>query len=126
MNSLVKWYQAAEQLRAAKATELALRKQVVEEYFPTLEEGAQSVGIEGNAKLVCTQPYSYSVDVDALDAALEHLPKTKQDKIVTWKPTMSVSVFRKLTKKAQNAFAAECLTIKPGTPSLTIKTGATS
>ena len=121
MNSLVKWYQAAEQLKAAKSVELELRKQVIEEYFPTLEEGAQSVEIEGDAELVCTQPYSYSVDSDTLDEGLEHIPKTKRDKIVIWKPSMSVAVYRKLTKKARNAFTAECVTIKPGTPSLKIK-----
>ena len=121
MNSLVIWYQAAEQLRAAKAAELALRKQVVEEYFPHLEEGAQSIEIEGDAELVCTQPYSYSVDVDTLDEGLTHIPATKQDKLVTWSPKMSVAVYRKLTKKARNAFTAECITIKPGTPSLKIK-----
>lgn len=121
MNSLVKWYQAAEQLRAAKAVELELRKQVVEEFFPVLEEGAQSVEIDGDAKLVCTLPYSYSVDADTLNEGLTHIPATKQDKIVIWKPSMSLAVYRKLTKKARNAFTAECITIKPGTPSLKIK-----
>jgi hypothetical protein len=121
MNSLVNWYQAAEKLKAAKSVELAFRKQVVEEYFPVLEEGAQSVEIEGNAELICTQPYAYSVDADTLDEGLTHIPATKQDKIVTWKPSMSVAVYRRLTKKARNAFTAECVTIKPGTPSLKIK-----
>lgn len=121
MNNLVKWYHAAEQLKAAKATELALRKQVVEEFFPKLEEGANAVDIEGGAELICTQPYSYAVDADTLEEGLEHIPKTKQDKLVTWKPSMSVAVYRKLTKKARNAFTAECVTVKPGTPSLKIK-----
>ena len=121
MNNLVNWYQAAEQLKAVKAKELALRKLVVEEYFPTLKEGIQNIEIDGNAELVCTQPYSYSVDADTLDKGLIHIPATKQDKIVIWKPSLSVAIYRKLTNKARNAFTAECITIKPGTPSLNIR-----
>lgn len=120
MNNLVKWYQAAADLKAAKALEIKLRKEVIEEYFPELKEGVNKVEIEGDAELIATQPYSYSVDSETLEAGLEHIPKTKQDKIVTWKPSMSVKVYRGLTKKARNAFTAECVTIKPGTPSIKI------
>lgn len=121
MNNLVIWYQAAEDLKAAKAAELALRQQVVAEYFPELVEGEQAVGIEGNAELICTQPYSYSVDIDTYEAALEHLPKTKQEKIIDWIPNLDMSVYNKLTKKAHKAFTAECVTIIIGTPSLEIR-----
>lgn len=120
MNTLVHWYQVSEQLREIKKQELALRKQVVEEYFPELEEGANVCEIEGDATLTATLPYNYSVDQDTLDEGLEHVPATKRDKLITWKPSMSLAVYRKLTKKARNAFTAECVTVKPGTPSLKI------
>ena len=124
MNILVNWYQAQQTLAAAKKTELALRKQVVEEYFPELDEGANTCEIDGDATLTATLPYNYSVDVDTLDAGLEHIPATKQEKLITWKPSMSIAVYRKLTKKARNGFTAECVTVKPGTPSLKITTAS--
>lgn len=120
MNNLVNWYQVSEQLKALKEKELALRKLVVKEFFPSLDEGSNTCKIEGDANLICTQPYSYAVDVDTLDEGLEHIPATKREKIVVWKPSISVAVYYKLTKKARNAFTTECVTIIPGTPSLKI------
>lgn len=120
MNTLINWYQVSEQLREIKKQELALRKQVVEEYFPELDEGANTTDIEGDAVLTATLPYSYSVDPDSLEAGLAHVPATKQEKLINWKPSLSLTVYRSLSKKARDAFTAECVTVKPGTPSLKI------
>lgn len=41
------------------------------------------------------------------------------DTLVNWKPSLSVSAYRELTKEQRQMFD-ECLSIKPGTPSLEI------
>lgn len=120
MNTLYNWYQTSEQLKDLKKRELDLRKQVIEEYFPELIEGTNKTEISGDSLLVATLPYSYSVDADSMEAGLEHIPKTKREKIVVWKPSMSIAVYRTLNRKAMIAFTAECITVKPGTPSLKI------
>ncbi len=121
MNNLYNWYQASEKLKTLKAKELELRKLVVAEYFPELNEGTNKAEIPGDSILVATLPYNYSLDADNLEAGMEHIPKTKRDKLVTYKPSMSLAVYRTLTKKAMTAFTAECVSIKPGTPTLKIE-----
>ena len=120
MNLLYEWYQAAEAAKSAKAQELELRKQVFAEYFPEPTEGTNRVEVEG-ADLVAVLPYNYSLDEDAADDAIEaHIPKSKQEDILSWKPSLNKKVYNSLSKKARTGFTADCLTIKPGTPSLKI------
>ena len=119
MNVLYEWYEVAEAARIAKARELELRKQVFAHYFPEPEEGTNRVEIEG-AELVATLPYNYSIDHEALDAALELIPASKRDDIIAWRASLSKKVYNALSKKARTAFTAECLTITPGTPALKI------
>jgi len=121
MNNLVNWYQTSEALKELKKEELRLRKLVVEEHFEELQEGTNRCDIPGDSQLVATLPYSYSLDADEIDAALELIPKTKRDKIIVWKPQLDKRVYNSLSKKARTEFTAQCVTVKPGTPSLRIE-----
>lgn len=120
MNKLYQWYEKAEQLKKLKAEEIELRKEVFGDYFPEPKEGTNKVEVEGNAQLVAQFPYNYTLDADSIDAGLEHVPKTYKDNLVVWKPTLAIKVYRQLSKKARTGFTSECLTITPGSPSLTI------
>ncbi len=121
MNNLVNWYQASEKLKGLKVQELELRKAVVAEYFTELKEGTNRVEIAGDSILVATLPYNYSLDTDEIEAGLELVPKTKRDKLIVQKPSLSIKVYRTLSKKAMTDFTAQCVTVKPGTPTLKIE-----
>lgn len=120
-NPLYAWYELQEQLKELRAEELELRKQLFEQYFPDPDEGANKVEIEGQAELIGTLPYRYTLDEAAVEDALKHVPKTKRDKLIKYTPKMSVAVYRKLSAKARDAFTAEAVTVTPGTPSLKIR-----
>jgi len=125
MNNLVNWYQTAEKLKALKAIELELRKAVVAEHFEELTEGVNRCDIAGDSVLVATLPYNYSLDIDEIETGLKLVPKTKRDKLIIYKPSMSIKVYRTLSKKALTDFTAQCVTVKPGTPTLKIEAPAT-
>jgi hypothetical protein len=120
-NPLYQWYELQLQLKELKKQELTLRREVFEMYFPDPDEGANRVEVEGGAHLVGTLPYRYTLDEAAVEEALEHVPKTKREKLITYQPKMSLAVFRKLNAKARDNFANDALTITPGTPSLKIE-----
>lgn len=119
LNELYEWYQLTEQLVPMKAKELELRKKLFGEYFPEPVEGTNRVEIEG-AELIAVLPYNYTIDPDDLDAALETVPASKRDQLITWKPSLAKKVYNSLSKKARTTFTTTCLTVKPGSPSLKI------
>jgi hypothetical protein len=121
MNQLTEWYLADQKLRELKKHELALRKAVFGAFFPEPNEGTNRCDIEGG-ELVATYPFNYSLDKDpdAIAAGLEHVTASKREKLIIHKPSFVKSVFNGLSKKSRTAFTAECLTVKPGTPTLVI------
>lgn len=121
MNPLYEWYEADLALKAAKEKEMELRKQVFEAYFPEPVEGTNKVEVEGGAVLIANLPYNYSLDEDGVEAGLALVPKGKQETLVVYKPTLVKKVYNGLSAKAKAAFTAECVVVKPGTPSLQIK-----
>lgn len=120
MNLLYDWYQASQALTQLKERELTLRKQVFEQYFPEPKEGVNRTDIPGDAVLVATLPYNYTVDADAVEAGLKKVPASVREKLIVFKPSLGKAVYNALSKKARTDFTAECLSVKPGTPSLEI------
>lgn len=120
MNKLYQWYEKNEQLKVLKAEELSLRKEVFAEYFPQPVEGTNRCDVEGGAQLVANFPYNYTLDPEAVEKGLEHVPQSQKDTLVVMKPYLSTKVYRQLSKKARTGFTSECLTITPGSPSLQI------
>ncbi len=120
MNELYEWWELTQQLKITKARELELRKKLFAEHFPEPAEGVNRCEISGNSELVATYPYRYTLDEVSVDAGLEHVPESKREKLITWKMGFSKAIYNKLSKKAREAFTAECITVTPGTPSLKI------
>lgn len=117
---LVQWFQVKQQLDALKEQERQLRDQVFNSYFPEAEYGTNKCDIPGDAELVADYPLNLSIDESALESALEHVPKTKRDKVVRWKPSLAKTVYNTLSKKAREGFD-ECVIAKPGAPSVSIR-----
>lgn len=117
---LVAWYKKKQELDQAKKEERQLRDQLFEAYFPEPEYGTNKCDIPGDAELVVDYPLNLSIDESALETALEHVPKTKRDKVVRWKPSLAKTVYNTLSKKAREGFD-ECVIAKPGSPSVSIR-----
>lgn len=119
MQDIIDWYELVEKLKVLKAQELEMRVKLFSTYFPELEEGTNFCDIQGG-KLVADLPYSYTLDRDTIDEALEFIPTTKRDKLIGWKPSLVTSVYNKLSMGARKKFTTACLTVTSGTPSLKI------
>lgn len=134
---LAEWYRLQKELARVKACEAIMRSKVFKFYFPVPEEGTNTVPLnDGTGAVIKAQHViNRSVDVGSFEAlraaqtlALEaqsaggaapNAPVLQFDKLVKWKPEVSITDYRKLTKEEQLYFD-QCLIIKPGSPQLEI------
>lgn len=120
------WYVAAEDLRKLRATEILMRKAVVHEFFEgDLPEGTSRADIGGGFDLKASQSFTRDVDEAALDANKERLVELEVsiDDLFKYRPSLVKRVYNKLTDE-QLEVVEDCLTTKPGTPSLSIEKNA--
>lgn len=121
------WHVADQKLATAKAEEMELRKQVAELFFKNPEEGTNTHELADGFKLKLNFKLNYRLDKDnaKVEAALETLDKMGNEgtfiaeRIVGWKPELSVAEYRKLENKYKTVING-VLTISPGSPSLEI------
>lgn len=124
---LQKWIDAKKALDAAKDLEMQAREAVVEA-FPfdaDKEEGTQNLPLANGWKLKVVKKLNYNLDNtdDKVDKALSAIEKLGPEgvfiaeRLVKWKPDLSISEYRKLAPKFQNIIDS-VLTKKPGAPSL--------
>ena len=120
--TLADWLAIQTKVKAAKKVldeERALRKAVLEAYFPSPKEGTQSAPTE-DGKLVLRYPYERAVDSDALEEL--HLKRVKAgvdlDSVINYSPKVNLTAYRDLTT-TQTKMLDRCLTVKPGSMQLT-------
>lgn len=124
---LQEWLDSSEALTAAKDREMALRKEVVEA-FPfaaDVKEGTQRIDLANGwqLKVVKKQNYNLKNKEGETDKALTEFEKVNPEnafiaeRLVTWKPDLSIAEYRKLTP-TQLKFFENVLTISDGAPSL--------
>lgn len=125
---LVRWYELSEQLSKLKSAEAMLRARIFNFYFKEPKEGTNTVPLNDGTGAVVkgTHVLNRAVDVGTLDAlratqAVEGYngPKLELDKLVKYKPEVSISEYRKLTDEERTLFDS-ALIIKPGSPQLEI------
>lgn len=131
LKDLFDWYTLQEELKAIKMREILLRQKLFKFYFPTPEEGTNSLdlnplmsaeGFEPDGR-VLKGGHTINREVDA--ASLQVLGPSfaeqgiKVADLVKWKPSLAVGDYRKLTKE-QMQFFDQCLIIKPGSPTLEV------
>jgi len=124
---LQKWLDSKKALDAAKATEMTDREAVVAALGFSEEkvEGTERVDLANGwqLKAVKKQNYNLKNTNGECDAALDKLeasgPEGKfiAERLVKWKPDLSIKEWRELAPKHQALFA-EVLTITPGAVSL--------
>lgn len=121
------WLEASRQLAHWKNEENRLRLAVIARNFPThKDEGTENFQLdaEGYAlKAVFKFNYNLNNRDDAVDKALTKLEKASEEgkfiaeRLVKWKPEISVTEWRNLDPKYAKLFDG-VLTVSPGTPSL--------
>ena len=123
-NQILAWNEAKKELEALKEREMQMRKHIVESAshgFDATQIGTQNVDL-GNGwtlKAVVKQAYKLDTDVDKVEAALDKMEDWQADRLVSWKPTMSVSEYKKLDDAEREAID-EVLTISIASPTLTL------
>lgn len=124
---LREWYVLKEQLDQIKAREMQLRLAIYRHYFQNPVEGTNTLPLEDGTGAVIKGVHKIDRKVDEASlAALRQqinedpaTPRVSLDKLVRWKPELSVSEYRKLTAEEQQFFD-QCLIVKEGAPGLEI------
>lgn len=147
VEDIAEWQEVAETLRKLKAKEAKLRKKVIDGLFLNPEEGTNKVRladgsiVEGKkvvnrkideVKLDLFKKYKLSdmkslfvqldIDCDKFsdDTPVTEVLKLQLDDLINWKPSLSLSEYRKLTVEQATIFE-QVLDIEPGSMSIDIK-----
>ena len=119
---ITEWQDLQEKVKAAVKTEMALRKEIFAELFPSPKEGVNTKVLQDGRTIKATHKITREVDEPALTSAWSALVEAKLpvDALIKTKPSLVLSAFRTLTDEQHMIFDA-CLTIKPGAPSIEIE-----
>jgi hypothetical protein len=115
---LLAWHEAKQYLAAIKAREGMLRTAVFQRSFPAAVEGTNETKFPNGYKLKAVYPFSYTwEDSEASQSALENYEEEFVNKLLRWRPEVSVTGYKALMKKDRD-FLAPYFTIKPGSPQM--------
>ena len=126
---ILAWEAAVKALAAAKDAEAALRKEVLAEAFAfdpeALREGTENFELGNGYKLKAVFKISRNLnnENEAVDKVLSKIEKTGPEgvfiaeRLVKWKPELSVTEYKKLPEKFKKMFD-EVVTSKEAIPSL--------
>ena len=126
---ILAWEESVKALAAAKDAEAALRKEVLAEAFAfdpeALREGTEDFELGNGYKLKAVFKISRNLnnENEAVDKVLSKIEKTGPEgafiaeRLVKWKPELSVSEYKKLPEKFKKLFD-EVVTSKEAMPSL--------
>ena len=126
---ILAWESSVKLLAAAKDAEAALRKEVLAEVFAfdpeALREGSENFELGSGYKLKAVFKISRSLnnENEAVDKVLAKIEKTGPvgvffaERLVKWKPELSVTEYKKLPEKFKKLFD-EVVTSKEAMPSL--------
>ena len=126
---IIAWEAAVKAIAAAKDAEAALRKEVLAEAFAfdpeALREGTEifELGNGYNLKAVFKISRNLNNENEAVDKVLAKIEKTGPEgvfiaeRLVKWKPELSVSEYKKLPEKFKKLFD-EVVTSKEAIPAL--------
>ena len=124
---LANWKLAKEQLEVAKEVEMELRKQVQSTFFLSPEKGTQRVDLPYGYKLKLVHKVNYTLgNNDLVNKALDDIATAGNEgtfiaeRLVSWKPSLSVSEYNILDPKYK-VIIDKVLTTKDGAPTIEIE-----
>jgi hypothetical protein len=114
-----RWNELQGQLSSIKDAEMKLRKEIFDACFPSPTEGTNNAEMPEGWTLKGTYKLTRSLDEAALPAVVSELHKHKvsTDTLITYKPSLSLSAYKKLDPRWQKVLE-QAMEIKPGAPSL--------
>jgi hypothetical protein len=114
-----RWNELQSQLSSIKDQEMKLRKEIFDACFPNPTEGTNKTDMPEGWSLKGTYKLTRSLDEAALPAVLTelHKHKVRTDDVVVYKPSLSMTGFKKLDDKWQHVLEQAMVT-KPGAPTL--------
>ena len=120
-NMVSQWFKLTGNLKQLKAEESDLRKNIFEKVFTSPKEGINKIPLQGGWQLEANVPYTRTIDKAAFVAIQQQLIQNgiKTDVLVEMKPSLVLSVYRKLSDDQKLMFN-QCLTTKQGSPSFKI------
>lgn len=134
---LAEWYEVQQELSRLKQKESLMRSRIYKFFFKEPKEGTNKVPLNDGtgAELKAQRVIDRKVDPGTLDAlreaqrvnwgeghqpgTLPNVPKLALDKLVKWKPELSVKDYRELSEE-ERIYFDQCLIIKDGSPQLEI------
>lgn len=122
MELLTAWFTLAKELKSLKVKEILTRKKIYADTFPGQIEGTQSVDLPDDYVLKGVLPYTREVDQAAMENGKEDMRKAgiNPDDVFKYKPSLVKAKYNQLSDD-QRALVDGYLTIKPGTPTLSIE-----
>lgn len=117
------WATLKAEVSALSDKEMTLRKAIANSFFPDKDEGAANMRLGDGRTLTATMKLNRTVSAEELYALEPELREhgIPVDELIKWSPSLIVSAYRKLTPEKVAEFDA-VLTIKPGAPTLEVKT----
>lgn len=114
-----RWNELQSRLTSIKDEEMKLRTEIFEACFPNPTEGTNKVDMPEGWMLKGTYRLTRSLDEAALPAVITelHKHKVKTDDVVTYRPNLSLTGFKKLDAKWQKVLE-QAITTKPGAPTI--------
>lgn len=121
LDHLAEWQAMAKNLATLRKAEMNLRKRLFDYYFPQPKEGVNKYELPEGYVLTGTYVLTRSVDKGSLSAITDKLQELDVvvDELIEKKPTLKLSVFRKLNDEQTNLIE-EALITKPGSPTMII------
>lgn len=115
------WYTLKQQMETIKEREAELRKKIFAAYFTEAHEGTNKLELQGGYTLNGKRVISRTIDKGAMVSLTPELQAAgiRLDDIVEWKPSLKLSMYRKLTEEQTKLFD-QILVIKDGMPGLEI------
>lgn len=119
---LDEWITVKTDLERLKKREADLRKKLFDGAFPAPIEGVNTVELSDGSIVKGTYKINRTIDEASLQAVKENLPAEKSARLVTFKPQLSLTEYRKLTDEERKIFDA-ALIVRPGSVSLEVIRG---
>lgn len=118
---LNRWYalhqHVEQQLKPIIEQERALRRELIDAYFPEPKEGSNKADIGGGWTLEHYRWIDYQIDEAVVPAVTTQLPPGFLDHLLRYKPELQLKNYRTLPKEYKDVFD-QCVISKPGSPSV--------
>ncbi len=114
---LAQWHELTQQLEQVKAKELKLRNELFGQFYPSPNEGTNTVDLPDDWKLKGVYKLNRNIDEAVLPITLSKMKEGAEDRLIKYKPELVLKNYRTLEEE-QKKILESALIIKPGTPSM--------